>query len=145
LKVLEDEDDPASAPLAPDDLVATVTAHTAVTVADACRAHRVRRVIAAGGGTANPVLMSMLEAQLPSVTVAPIDELGVPAGAKEAFAFALLGFLTVHNLPGNVPSVTGATRAVVLGSVVPGRKGFPTTRAIEAPPARLRIASGGES
>ena len=145
LEVLENAEDPASVRMAPEDLVATVTALTAVTVAEACQAHRVTRVIAAGGGTANPVLMSMLEAQLPSVTVAPIDELGVPSGAKEAYAFALLGFLTVHNLPGNVPPVTGATRAVVLGSVVPGRKGFPQARTVEAPPDRLRIAFGGDA
>ena len=59
-----------------------------------------------GGGTANPFLMETLAGQLPGTKVAPIDELGIPSGTKEAYAFAVLGFLTAHQLPGNVPSVT---------------------------------------
>ena len=43
-----------------DDLVATVTALTARTVADACREHGVRRLVVSGGGVANPALMEML-------------------------------------------------------------------------------------
>jgi anhydro-N-acetylmuramic acid kinase len=83
--------------------------------------------------------MEMLAAQLEDVAISSIDDLGVPSGAKEAYFFALIGFLTVHRLPGNVPSVTGAARPVILGSVVPGRDGFPTVSAIEVPPTRLRI------
>jgi len=125
--------------VAPEDLVATVTALTALTIAEACQTYEVSEVIASGGGTSNPVLMEMLATQLEGVTISSIDDLGIPSGAKEAYVFALLGFLTVHQLPGNVPSVTGADRAVILGSVVPGRDGFPIVSPIEVPPIRLRL------
>jgi anhydro-N-acetylmuramic acid kinase len=51
------------------------------------------------------------------VRVRSIEETGLDAGAKEAVAFALLGWLTWHGLPGNLPSATGARRAAVLGKV----------------------------
>ena len=51
------------------------------------------------------------------VSVATTEEAGLGIEAKEAAAFALLGWLTWHGLPGNVPSATGAKRAVVLGRV----------------------------
>jgi anhydro-N-acetylmuramic acid kinase len=51
------------------------------------------------------------------VRVRSIEETGLNASAKEAAAFALLGWLTWHGLPGNLPSATGAKRPVVLGKV----------------------------
>ena len=51
------------------------------------------------------------------VRVRTSEDTGLAAGAKEAAAFALLGWLTWHGLPGNLPSATGAKRAVVLGKV----------------------------
>ena len=122
-----------------DDLVATVTALTAATVADACRDHGVRRLVVSGGGAANPSLMEMLAAELPGTSITTIDELGIPADAKEAYFFALLGFLTVHQLAGNLPSATGASRPVVLGCVLPGRSGFPRCEPVSAPPSRLVV------
>jgi anhydro-N-acetylmuramic acid kinase len=122
-----------------DDLVATVTALTAATVADACRDHGVRRLVVSGGGAANPSLMEMLAGELPGTSITTIDELGIPADAKEAYFFALLGFLTVHQLAGNLPSATGASRPVVLGCVLPGRSGFPRCEPVSAPPSRLVV------
>ena len=87
---------------------------TAVTVADACRAYGVTELVASGGGTRNPVMMRMIGEELPGVRVVPSDRLGLPSAAKEALAFAVLGFLTVHGLPATVPSCTGARRAAVL-------------------------------
>ncbi len=78
-----------------------------------------------GGGTRNPTLMRMPGAELAGVSLRLSDELGLPADAKEAYAFAVLGFLTVHGLPGTDPAGTGARHASVLGSVTPGRLGFP--------------------
>jgi len=49
-----------------------------------------------------------------------MEELGIPAQAKEGVAFALLAWLTWHGLAGNVPAATGAGRAVVLGKVCYG-------------------------
>jgi anhydro-N-acetylmuramic acid kinase len=113
-----------------EDVIATATAFTARTIADAyvgfCKPHFERlapkakvELIAAGGGVRNATLMRMLTdlLKLEEVRVRSIDETGLDAGAKEAAAFALLGWLTWHGLPGNLPSATGASRAVVLGKV----------------------------
>lgn len=113
-----------------EDVAATATALSARTVGaayrDFCKAHLARlargarvELIAAGGGVRNATLMRMLREQLEplGVRVRTIDEAGIGAVAKEAAAFALLGWLTWHGLPGNLPSATGAKRAVVLGKV----------------------------
>lgn len=126
-----------------DDVVATVTALTAHTVAASCREHEVATVVAAGGGTANPTLMAMLRTALPEATVSTIDEFGVPSAAKEAYAFALIGLLSMHGLPGTVPSCTGSTRAAVLGSLLPGAAGFPPLSTAGRSPRRLRIEATG--
>ncbi|WP_232226452.1 anhydro-N-acetylmuramic acid kinase [Brachybacterium phenoliresistens] len=118
-----------------EDLVATLTALTARTVADAVRGREL--VVVSGGGTRNPALMGMLRAQLPGASVATSDDLGLPSAAKEALAFAVLGALTVHGLPGTLPSCTGARRASVLGAILPGQTTPP--RILEAAPARLRV------
>lgn len=123
----------------PNDLVATVTALSAITVADACRQYGVRRVVASGGGVANPVLMDTLKRELPDTEITTIDELGIPADAKEAYFFAVIGFLTLHSLPGNLPSATGADHPAVLGCVLPGRDGFPVFARGATPPTRLVV------
>ncbi|MGA4838595.1 anhydro-N-acetylmuramic acid kinase [Streptomyces sp. G45] len=111
--------------LAAEDVVATLTRLTAVTVADAVRAVKASEVIASGGGIRNPTLMAMLRAELGSaVPVRGSDDFGLPSAAKEAYAFAVLGFLTAHGLPGTVPASTGARHASVLGSITPGRAGL---------------------
>ncbi|WP_405445006.1 anhydro-N-acetylmuramic acid kinase [Streptomyces achromogenes] len=121
------------------DVLATLTRLTAVTVADACRAHGVTRLVVSGGGTRNPVLMRMLAEELPGVPLGPSDELGLPSAAKEALAFAVLGFLTAHGLPGALPSGTGARRATVLGSITPGRTPLRLPEPAARPPRLLRI------
>jgi anhydro-N-acetylmuramic acid kinase len=89
-------------------------------------------------GTSNP-LMSMLQEDAPKVRLRTIEDWGIPSGAKEAYAFALMGFLSVHGLPGNVPSCTGARSAVVLGSITLGRPSCCPTR----PPGR-QVISGSK-
>jgi anhydro-N-acetylmuramic acid kinase len=113
------------------DVIATATALTSSTILDAyrrfCWPHlgqnaplaRATELIVAGGGAKNPTLMRMLTegfAQL-GVKVSTTANAGLPVEAKEAAAFALLGWLTWHGLPGNIPSATGATRTVILGKV----------------------------
>ncbi|WP_328408849.1 anhydro-N-acetylmuramic acid kinase [Streptomyces violaceus] len=122
-----------------EDVVATLTMLTARTVADAVRAVGATEVIASGGGTRNPALMGMLGELLPGVAVRASDELGLPSGAKEAYAFAVLGFLTVHGLPGTSPASTGARHPSVLGSVTPGRDGLRLPPAARLPPTRLLL------
>ncbi|HEX7157603.1 MAG TPA: anhydro-N-acetylmuramic acid kinase, partial [Edaphobacter sp.] len=115
------------------DVVATATALTARSIVDAyrrfVRAHleqadsraRVEYVVA-GGGARNETLLRMLREGLQplGVKMRSMEELGVPAQAKEGVAFALLAWLTWFGIPGNVPSATGAKRAVVLGKVTRG-------------------------
>jgi anhydro-N-acetylmuramic acid kinase len=78
--------------------------------------------VVAGGGANNDALIGMLREGLEplGVKVRLMEELGVPAQAKEAVAFALLAWLSFHGLPGNVSAATGAKRAVVLGKVSRG-------------------------
>jgi anhydro-N-acetylmuramic acid kinase len=110
------------------DVIATATAFTSRTVLDAwqrfCSPHlgpqkRVTELFAAGGGTRNATLMSHLREGFAAlgVRVTTTAEEGLATEAKEAAAFALMGWLTWHGLPGNIPSATGAKRPVVLGRV----------------------------
>ena len=116
-----------------EDVVATATALTAASVVDAYRRFVWGHVgqaaplspvefVVAGGGAKNGALMEMLRDELQplKVNVRMMEELGVPAQAKEAVAFALLAWLNWNGLVGNVPAATGARRAVVLGKVSRG-------------------------
>jgi anhydro-N-acetylmuramic acid kinase len=126
-----------------DDLVATVTALTSRTVANALERYEVPEVIASGGGTSNPTLMGMLQEDAPQVRLRKIEDWGIPSVAKEAYAFALMGFLSVHGLPSNVPSCTGARSAVVLGSITSGRSPLMLPDPVPRAPGHLRIEAEG--
>ncbi|MEP6574796.1 MAG: anhydro-N-acetylmuramic acid kinase, partial [Gemmatimonadota bacterium] len=76
-------------------------------------------VVISGGGVHHPVLMERLTALLEPRVVRRFDELFFSGDAKEAVAFALLGYLTVHGQPGNIPSATGASGPRVLGTITP--------------------------
>jgi anhydro-N-acetylmuramic acid kinase len=115
------------------DCVATATALTAESVLAAYRgflwAHAgaaapVAKVelCVAGGGAKNRTLMGMLRQGFAAigVRVRLMEELGVPAQAKEGVAFALLAWLTWNGMTANVPAATGAARPVVLGKVSHG-------------------------
>lgn len=111
-----------------DDLLATLCAFTAETVAHACRAHlegveAVDRLLVGGGGVRNGALMQALRGAMGRVPVEPFDLHGVPADAAEAMAFALMGRHTLLGLPNHLPQCTGARRAAVLGEIAPGRSG----------------------
>lgn len=75
--------------------------------------------IVAGGGARNATLMAMLAQGLEPTgcELAASEEFGLPAEAKEAVAFALLAWQTWHQLPGNVPAATGASRPAILGQL----------------------------
>ncbi len=113
-----------------ENVVATATALTGASIVDAYRRFVVGHLkttlpvefVVAGGGAKNEVLMGMLRDGLESlkVKVRMMEELGIPAQAKEGVAFALLAWLSWNGLPGNVPTATGARRAVVLGKVSRG-------------------------
>jgi len=71
-----------------------------------------------GGGVNNPLLIERLQKLLPLCTVQSTTERGIPAQWVEAMAFAWLARQRVHNLPGNLPSVTGSTRQATLGVLI---------------------------
>jgi len=102
------------------NLIATATAFTAHSIADAYRRWLppVDEVIVGGGGSRNPTLMRLLAQILAPVAVTVSDAHGVDSRAKEAMAFALMAHDGIRGLPTNVPSATGARRAVILGQLV---------------------------
>ena len=108
--------------VAGDDLVATITAWTARSIGDASRRFimplgRIDQLIATGGGTHNPTLMRMIAAELPELEVLTAAGAAVDGDALEAVAFAILGYQTLCGKPGNLPSVTGARAAAILGKL----------------------------
>lgn len=103
------------------DGMATLVALTAETVAQGLR--RAGRtgveVIVSGGGTENQALMESLTRAAPGCTWLRPEQFGIPSQAKEALAFAFLGEAHHRGVAANLPQVTGADRAVVLGSYTP--------------------------
>ncbi len=100
-------------------LIATATAFTARSVALAVTtfAADTRELIAAGGGIHNAHLMAQLAAFLPGCQLMTTAAFGIDPDAKEAIAFAILARETWHHRPGNLPSATGASHPVILGSI----------------------------
>jgi anhydro-N-acetylmuramic acid kinase len=106
-----------------EDLLRTSVELTARTIAGALARFvftqvKIHRLIVSGGGAHNRLLMKRLVELLPHLTVELSDRYGLPVDAKEAIAFAILADRTLHGRPGNLPRVTGARRAVVLGKIV---------------------------
>ncbi|MGW6787068.1 anhydro-N-acetylmuramic acid kinase [Streptomyces sp. NPDC054987] len=129
--------------LPPQDVVATLTRLTARTVADALRPLGATEVFASGGGVRNPTLTAMLRAELAGTRLRASEELGLPAAAKEAYAFAVLGYLTVHGLPGNAPGCTGAAGPRVLGSITPGSGPLRLPAPAPLAPSSLSVRADG--
>lgn len=110
--------------MSPEDTMATLTAITVESIARAYRTlgpAELHEVVLAGGGARNPFLVERLGSRLPDLRIRLHDEFGVPAGAKEAVAFALLGYDALHGRPTNLPRCTGAREPVTLGKIVPGK------------------------
>jgi anhydro-N-acetylmuramic acid kinase len=110
----------------PEDAIASATALTAQSVGLAysnfllsTMRHTPVDFIVSGGGARNQTLMQMLHRELEPLgcAVQASDDLGLPAEAKEAAAFALLAYETWHRRPGNIPSATGAARPAILGEI----------------------------
>jgi anhydro-N-acetylmuramic acid kinase len=104
-----------------EDGAATLTALTAQSVASAIASVAPQRahVLVSGGGAHNRTLMSGIAERLPQMRVERSDVMDFHADAKEAIAFALLGYETLRGRAANVPRATGARRPVPLGSIAP--------------------------
>jgi anhydro-N-acetylmuramic acid kinase len=116
------------------DVVATATALTARSIADAVRRFVLRlpepapgpasqrafhEMILSGGGAKNTTLLKMLAVEITplGLRVRISDEFGLPAAAKEAVAFAVLAYESWHRRPSNLASATGANRGAILGKI----------------------------
>ena len=78
-----------------------------------------KELVVCGGGAFNLHLMQRLQAGLPQLRVLPSGERGLPPLQVEAAAFAWLARQTLHRLPGNLASVTGAAGPRILGAIYP--------------------------
>lgn len=105
------------------NLIATVTALTARSVAAAVP-RECEKLVVSGGGVHNRTLMTMLEEELRRRGVHAViersDAFGMPVDAKEAMAFAVLAHEALFGRANNLPSATGARRSVVMGEIAPG-------------------------
>ena len=106
-------------PCRDEDIQATLLELTAVSIAEAISAYApgTGELLASGGGTHNTVLMRRLQSLLPGIAVKSTGDYGVNPDAVEAVTFAWLARQRLDNIPANLPSVTGAGRAAVLGAV----------------------------
>ena len=108
--------------LTPLDKISTVTMLTAKTLANEIirliEPYEVKEVFISGGGVHNSTLLNYLIDLLPNtIRIDQTDVLGIHNDAKEAFVFALLGFLGFNKIPNNLPSSTGANRQTVMGKI----------------------------
>ncbi|TVP58418.1 MAG: anhydro-N-acetylmuramic acid kinase [Gemmatimonadales bacterium] len=109
-----------------DNLIATLTALTAESVARAYRdflpSEGLDEVILTGGGARNSALVRRIERAVdPLPVITGSEALGIDPDAREAAAFALLAWAHLQGIPGNLPSATGADAPRILGSFTPGR------------------------
>jgi anhydro-N-acetylmuramic acid kinase len=112
-----------AAGLSSSDVLATLTAFTAHSIADQYRRFLPGppdEVVVGGGGSRNPVLMRLLSELLDPAQIRLHEDFGLPSLGREAVYFALMGHEALHGRPNTVPSCTGAGHAVVMGKIVPG-------------------------
>lgn len=103
----------------PVDVQATLSELTVSSVQKAVAQFAPESIVVCGGGAHNIDLMKRLSGQCSTATVVVSDELGLSADWVEAVAFAWLARERLAHRPGNLPSVTGAGRPVVLGGIYP--------------------------
>lgn len=102
------------------DVQATLLELTARTVADQVLLNGgCEKLLVCGGGRRNPLLMTRLSSLLAGVEVTTTDVAGINGDDMEALAFAWLAYRTLSGLPGNLPAVTGASEASILGAIFP--------------------------
>ena len=101
------------------DVQATLCALTAASVSNAITAFAAgtKEILVCGGGVHNAELMRRLGESMPAISLSSTATAGLDPDWVEAAAFAWLAMRRLQNLPGNLPSVTGAQRAVTLGAI----------------------------
>jgi anhydro-N-acetylmuramic acid kinase len=101
------------------NLLRTLTEFTAWSIAENIKlfAPGTSEIIASGGGIHNTLLIESLSRELAGISIISTEETGLSADAKEAVCFAYLAYRTLGGLHGNMPSVTGASRKSILGTI----------------------------
>ncbi len=122
-----------------ENLMATLLELTVETVAREVERNSLSKLFIAGGGSANPVMMRRMQERLTKCKVLSISELGIDPRAKESITFALIGYLTLHGLPGQIPSCTGASGERLLGSLTPGTGPLVVPTPVKDKPSRIRV------
>ena len=105
------------------DLIATVTAFTAKSIAESYRyyilnKYRLDKVIVGGGGSYNKTLLSFIREYLEDIDVVTQEDIGFNSDAKEAVAIAILANEAINGNKNNIPNVTGAKNMVVMGKII---------------------------
>ena len=109
--------------LTESEIIATLTALTAGSIADAWQRFApapIREVILGGGGRRNPVMVGMLQELVAPAKVLTHEDIGLSSDFKESLVFAVLAYETWHGRPGALPAFTGAKSASILGQITPG-------------------------
>jgi len=104
----------------PVDIQATLLALTIESIAQGIEDanNSIQKVYLCGGGVHNQTLVSALKKRLPAHSIDTTDTFNIPADWVEAVGFAWLGYCCYHHIESNIPSVTGANKAAVLGEIV---------------------------
>ena len=105
--------------LAAEDVQASLTALTAMSISDAINSYSVNtdELIICGGGVHNKFLLQQLSEFLPGIEISSSLKYGLDPDYIEATAFAWLAKQTIEHKAGNLPDVTGAKRKVILGGI----------------------------
>ena len=105
-----------------NDVLATLSLFTAQSVAVNCRENlpldSVKQILISGGGVYNKSVMNQLKTEFSSISILTSNDFGIDPFMKEALGFAMLGAAHLKGIPGNLPSVTGASEAVILGKLI---------------------------
>ena len=101
------------------DIQLTLLHFTAISISEAIKSNKIKsgEILVCGGGAHNTQLMNCLKEQLPGFEISTTETAGCPPDWVEAMAFAWLAKQTLHQLPGNLPSVTGAEKPSILGGI----------------------------
>lgn len=124
ISYLEDAISRLGGEVSPEDQVATVTELTAITVADQLIQYGAEHLVVGGGGVRNRTLMQSIATKT-NLEPVSFGNFGISADAKEALAMALIGWLSLNNLPATFSVTTGAKNPPVLGKLTPGPDGYP--------------------
>ena len=105
-----------------EDIITTITYYTAYSI---CYQYKnfikeYDKVIVSGGGSHNKYILNTMKEML-KISVCTQEDLGYSSDAKEAIAFAILGYLTLNKKTGNVRGATGAKEEVILGNIALGK------------------------